>query len=61
MNLTANMFGLSNATTPLGIKAMSELNKINKEKDGRASNDMALFLVINANLYSINSIYSYIN
>ena len=48
MNLTANMFGLSNAATPLGIKAMSELNKINKEKDGRASNDMALFLVINA-------------
>ena len=48
MNLTANMFGLSNAATPLGIKAMSELNKINKENDGRASNDMALFLVINA-------------
>ena len=48
MNLTANMFGLSNAATPLGIKAMSELNKINKEKDGRASNDMALFLVINS-------------
>ena len=48
MNLTANMFGLSNAATPLGIKAMIELNKINKETDGKASNDMALFLVINA-------------
>ena len=48
MNLTANMFGLSNAATPFGIKAMIELNKINKEKGGKASNDMALFLVINA-------------
>lgn len=48
MNLTANMFGLSNAATPFGIKAMVELNKINKEKDGKASNDMALFLVVNA-------------
>lgn len=47
MNLTANMFGLANAATPFGIKAMEELDKINTEK-GRASNDMALFLVMNA-------------
>lgn len=47
MNLTANMLGLSNAATPFGIKAMEELDKINSEK-GTASNDMALFLVMNA-------------
>lgn len=47
MNLTANMLGLSNAATPFGIKAMEELDKLNPHK-GRASNDMALFLVINA-------------
>ena len=47
MNLTANMFGLGNAATPFGIKAMQELDKINPEK-GRATNDMVLFLVMNA-------------
>lgn len=47
MNLTANMLGLSNAATPFGIKAMEELDKLNSNK-GRASNDMALFLVMNA-------------
>lgn len=47
MNLTANMFGLSNAATPFGIKAMEELQKLNVHKD-RASNDMVLFLVMNA-------------
>lgn len=47
MNLTANMMGLSNAATPFGIKAMEEMNKLNKGKDV-ASNDMALFLVLNA-------------
>lgn len=47
MNLTANMFGLSNAATPFGIKAMEELQKQNANKD-RASNDMVLFLVMNA-------------
>ena len=47
MNLTANMMGLSNAATPFGIKAMEELKKLNK-KDGEASDDMALFLVLNA-------------
>lgn len=47
MNLTANMMGLSNAATPFGIKAMQEMDKLNNEK-GTASNDMALFLVMNA-------------
>ncbi len=47
MNLTANMMGLSNAATPFGIKAMQELNRLNKNSNS-ASNDMALFLVINA-------------
>jgi len=47
MNLTANMMGLSNAATPFGINAMEEMQKMNKEKS-TASNDMALFLVLNA-------------
>jgi spore maturation protein A len=47
MNLTANMMGLSNAATPFGIKAMEEMQKANIEKE-TASNDMALFLVLNA-------------
>jgi spore maturation protein A len=47
MNLTANMMGLSNAATPFGIKAMEEMDRLNKNKD-TASNDMALFLVLNA-------------
>lgn len=47
MNLTANMLGLSNAATPFGIKAMEEMNRLNSKKD-EASNDMALFLVLNA-------------
>ena len=47
MNLTANMMGLSNAATPFGIKAMEEMQKVNKVKD-TANNDMALFLVLNA-------------
>lgn len=47
MNLTANMMGLSNAATPFGIKAMEELKRLNK-KEGEASDDMALFLILNA-------------
>lgn len=47
MNLTANMMGLSNAATPFGIKAMEEMDRLNTEK-GIASNDMSLFLVLNA-------------
>lgn len=48
MNLTANILGLGNAATPFGLKAMEELDVVN-EKKGVASNDMALFLVLNAN------------
>ncbi len=47
MNITANMMGLGNAATPFGIKAMQEMDRLNNEK-GVASNDMALFLVLNA-------------
>ena len=47
LNLTSNMMGISNAATPFGIKAMEEMQKHNAIKD-TASNDMALFLVINA-------------
>lgn len=47
MNITANMLGLGNAATPFGIKAMQEMDRLNKDK-GKASNDMALFLVLNA-------------
>lgn len=47
LNLTSNMMGISNAATPFGIKAMEEMQKHNENKD-TASNDMALFLVINA-------------
>ena len=47
MNITANMMGLGNAATSFGIKAMEEMDRLNNEK-GRASNDMALFLVLNA-------------
>lgn len=47
MNITANMMGLSNAATPFGIKAMKELSRLNNKKE-EASDDMALFLVLNA-------------
>jgi spore maturation protein A len=46
MNLSANMLGLDNAATPLGLKAMRELQEINPVKD-TATNSMAMFLAIN--------------
>ena len=46
MNFTANAFGLSNAATPFGLKAMEELQKENNKKD-TASNSMCLFLGMN--------------
>lgn len=46
MNFTANAFGLANAATPFGIKAMEELQKENKDKS-TASNSMCLFLGMN--------------
>ncbi len=46
MNLSANMLGLDNAATPLGLKAMTELQKLNPVKD-TATDSMAMFLAIN--------------
>jgi len=47
MNLSANVLGLDNAATPLGLKAMKELQSLNSEPD-RATNEMIMFMVINA-------------
>ena len=46
MNLAANMLGLDNAATPLGLKAMEGLQELNPKKDS-ASNPMIMFLVLN--------------
>jgi spore maturation protein A len=46
MNLVANFLGLGNAATPLGIKAINELQKLNPNKD-TATNEMSMFLVLN--------------
>jgi len=46
MNLAANMLGLDNAATPMGLKAMKEMQEVNKEKD-KASNAQIMFLVLN--------------
>lgn len=46
MNLSANMLGLDNAATPLGLKAIKELQELNPKKD-TATNPMIMFLVIN--------------
>lgn len=45
MNMVANILGMANAATPLGLKAMKELDRINK--GGRASHEMCMFAVIN--------------
>lgn len=46
MNIIANMLGLGNAATPLGLKAMKTMQKDNMEKD-TVSNSMAMFIVLN--------------
>ena len=46
MNVAANMLGLDNAATPLGLKAMNQLQELNPAKD-KASNSMIMFLVLN--------------
>ena len=46
MNIAANMLGLDNAATPLGLKAMERLQELNVKKD-TASNSMIMFLVLN--------------
>lgn len=52
MNIAANMLGLGNAATPMGIKAMAELDKLNPIK-GTATNSMCLFLAINTSNVSL--------
>lgn len=46
MNMIANILGLGNAATPLGIKAMQSMQKSNKQKD-KLTNSMVMFIVIN--------------
>ena len=46
MNIAANMLGLDNAATPMGLKAMEQLQELNPKKD-TASNAMTMFLVLN--------------
>lgn len=46
MNISANMLGLDNAATPLGLKAMEQLQELNQRKD-TATNPMIMFLVLN--------------
>ena len=53
-NMAANFFGLGNAATPLGIKAMQELQDLNENKD-EASNAMVMFLAINTSSVTLIS------
>jgi spore maturation protein A len=46
MNMVANLFGLNNAATPLGLKAMADLDTLNERK-GTATDHMCMFLAIN--------------
>jgi spore maturation protein A len=46
LNVLANLFGLGNAATPLGIKAMQELDTLNEEK-GTVTYEMMIFIVLN--------------
>ncbi|MHB8809782.1 MAG: nucleoside recognition domain-containing protein [Desulfobulbaceae bacterium] len=61
MNLAANMLGLDNAATPLGLKAMTELQALNPDKD-TASNAQIMFLVINTSSVTLIpvSIFTYL-
>jgi spore maturation protein SpmA len=52
MNMAANMLGLDNAATPLGLKAMKELQELNPEPES-ATNDQILFLVINTSAVTL--------
>ena len=47
MNISANMLGLDNAATPMGLKAMKEMQEVNPDKD-TASDSQIMFLVLNA-------------
>ncbi len=52
LNMSANMLGLGNAATPMGLKAMEELQELNEHKD-TASNSMVMFLAINTSSVQI--------
>lgn len=52
MNLSANVMGLDNAATPLGLTAMKELQTLNREPD-RATDDMIMFMVLNASSVTV--------
>jgi spore maturation protein A len=52
LNMSANMLGLGNAATPLGLKAMEELQELNPHKD-TATNSMVMFLAINTSSVQI--------
>ena len=52
LNMSANMLGLGNAATPLGLKAMEELQELNPKKD-TATNSMVMFLAINTSSVQI--------
>ncbi|RKJ95687.1 nucleoside recognition domain-containing protein [Alicycliphilus denitrificans] len=47
LNISANLLGLDNAATPLGLKAMQELQALNREPAGQASNAQIMFVVMN--------------
>ncbi|MCH7573495.1 MAG: nucleoside recognition protein [Candidatus Marinimicrobia bacterium] len=52
MNMAANILGLGNAATPMGLKAMKELQELNPEKDA-ATDSMVMFLAINTSSVQI--------
>jgi len=52
MNMAANMLGLDNAATPIGLKAMKELQELNPDPES-ASNDQILFLVLNTSAITL--------
>lgn len=52
MNISANLLGLGNAATPLGLKAMEELQNLNENKE-EASDDMCMFVVLNTAAFQL--------
>ena len=52
MNMAANILGLDNAATPMGLKAMEQLQEINSQKE-QASNAQIMFIVINASAITV--------
>lgn len=53
MNISANVLGLGNASTPMGLIAMKELQKLNKYSPGTASDAMCTFLAINTSCITV--------